>query len=40
MDGSTWMAASSVDNITIKAGEEVRVVEVRGAKLIVEREGL
>ena len=40
MDGSTWMAASSVDNITIKAGEEVKVVEVRGAKLIVEREGL
>ncbi len=40
MDGSTWLAASNVDNIVIKAGEEVKVVEVRGAKLIVEREGL
>ncbi len=40
MDGSTWIAASSVDNIVIKAGEEVKVVEVRGAKLIVEREVL
>lgn len=40
MDGSTWLAASSIDNIVIKAGEEVKVVEVRGAKLIVEREGL
>ena len=38
MDGSTWIAASSVDNIVINAGEEVKVVEVRGAKLIVERE--
>ena len=40
MDGSTWLAASSVDNIVIPAGEEVVVVEVRGVKLIVEREGL
>ena len=40
MDGSTWLAASNIDNIVIKAGEEVKVVEVRGAKLIVEREGL
>ncbi len=40
MDGSTWLAVSTVDNIVIPAGEEVRVVEVRGAKLIVEREGL
>ncbi len=40
MDGSTWIAASSGDNIGIKAGEEVKVVEVRGAKLIVEREVL
>ena len=40
MDGSTWLAASTVDNIVIPAGEEVRVVEVRGVKLIVEREGL
>ncbi len=38
MDGSTWLAASSMDNIIIHAGEEVKVVEVRGAKLIVERE--
>ena len=40
MDGSTWLAASSMDNIIIHAGEEVKVVEVRGAKLIVEREVL
>jgi len=40
MDGSTWLAVSSTDNIVIKAGEEVKVVEVRGAKLIVEREDL
>ncbi|MCR5671389.1 MAG: NfeD family protein [Butyrivibrio sp.] len=38
MDGSTWLAASSIDNVIIHAGEEVKVVEVRGAKLIVERE--
>ena len=38
MDGSTWLAASSVDNIVIRKGEEVRVIEVSGAKLIVERE--
>ncbi len=38
MDGSTWLALSSMDNIVIRAGEEVKVVEVRGAKLIVERE--
>ncbi len=37
MDGSTWLALSSMDNIMIHAGEEVKVVEVRGAKLIVER---
>ncbi len=36
MDGSTWLALSSMDSIVIRAGEEVRVVEVRGAKLIVE----
>ena len=40
MDGSTWIAASSMDNIIIHAGEEVRVVAVSGVKLIVEREGL
>ena len=38
MDGSTWLAVSSVDNIVIPAGSEVKVVEVKGAKLIVERE--
>ena len=38
MDGSTWLAVSSVDNIVIPAGCEVKVVEVKGAKLIVERE--
>ena len=37
MDGSTWLAQSSVDEIVINAGEEVRVVKVVGAKLIVER---
>ena len=40
MDGSTWIAVSSMDNIIIRAGETVKVVEVRGAKLIVEREGV
>ncbi len=40
MDGSTWLALSSMDNVVIHAGEEVKVVEVRGAKLIVEREGI
>ena len=38
MDGSTWLAASSIDEVTIFAGEAVRVVRVQGAKLIVERE--
>ncbi len=38
MDGSTWIAASSMDNVIIHQGEEVRVVEVQGVKLIVERE--
>ena len=40
MDGSTWLAVSSVDNIVIPAGTEVKVVEVKGAKLIVEREDI
>ncbi len=40
MDGSTWLAVSSVDNIVIPAGSEVKVVEVKGAKLIVEREDI
>ncbi len=38
MDGTTWLAVSSVDNVCIHAGEEVRVVAVKGVKLIVERE--
>ncbi len=37
MDGSTWLATSSIDEVVIKAGEEVRVVRVSGAKLIVEK---
>ena len=37
MDGSTWLAASSIDEVVINAGEEVRVVRVSGAKLIVEK---
>ena len=36
MDGSTWLAVSSVDNIVIPEGSEVKGVEVKGAKLIVE----
>lgn len=40
MDGSTWLAVSSVDNIVIPAGTKVKVVEVKGAKLIVEREDI
>jgi membrane protein implicated in regulation of membrane protease activity len=40
MDGSTWIAASSIDNVIIHQGEEVKVVEVQGVKLIVEREGI
>ncbi len=38
MDGSTWIAASSMDNVIIHQGEEVKVVDVQGVKLIVERE--
>ncbi|WP_022778724.1 NfeD family protein [Butyrivibrio sp. AE3009] len=40
MDGTTWMAASTIDNIIIPEGTTVRVVKVSGAKLIVEREDL
>ena len=40
MDGSTWLAVSSVDNIVIPEGSEVKVVEVKGAKLIVELESM
>ncbi len=40
MDGSTWLAVSSVDNIVIPEGAIVRVVKVSGAKLIVEREDM
>lgn len=39
MDGSTWLAASSIDEVVIPAGAEVTVVKVTGAKLIVERAG-
>jgi membrane protein implicated in regulation of membrane protease activity len=37
MDGSTWIAKSSDDNIIIGAGEEVEVVSVSGVKLIVKK---
>ena len=37
MEGSTWLAASSDDEVTIPAGTEVVVVKVVGAKLIVEK---
>lgn len=37
MDGSTWLAVSTDDNVTIHAGEEVVITKVVGAKLIVER---
>ena len=37
MDGTTWLAQSSNDNIVIEKGEEVTVVKVTGAKLIVEK---
>ena len=40
MDGSTWLAASTIDNIIIPEGTTVRVVKVVGAKLIVEREDM
>lgn len=38
MDGSTWLASSTIDNVIIHEGEEVVVREIRGARLIVERE--
>ncbi|MCR5556469.1 MAG: NfeD family protein [Butyrivibrio sp.] len=37
MEGSTWLAASSNDEVTIPAGTEVVVVKVVGAKLIVDK---
>ena len=37
MDGSTWIAKSSDDNVIIGAGEEVEIVSVSGAKLIVKK---
>lgn len=40
MDGTTWLAVSTIDNLVIPAGTPVRVVKVSGAKLIVEREDL
>ena len=36
LDGSTWIAVSSDDSI-IAAGEEIEVVKVEGAKLIVKK---
>ena len=36
LDGSTWIAVSSDDSI-IAAGEEIVVVKVEGAKLIVKK---
>ncbi|WP_026651892.1 NfeD family protein [Butyrivibrio proteoclasticus] len=40
MDGTTWRAVSTVDNIVIRKDELVRIVKVSGAKVIVEREGM
>lgn len=37
MEGSTWLAASSNDEVIIPAGTEVVVVKVVGAKLIVDK---
>ena len=37
MDGSTWLALSSDDNVVIRAGEEIEVVKVSGAKLVVKK---
>jgi membrane protein implicated in regulation of membrane protease activity len=36
MDGTTWLA-KSVDDSVIATGEEIKVVKVEGAKLIVEK---
>ena len=38
MDGSTWLASAVRDDDIIHEGEEVVVRQVRGARLIVERE--
>ena len=38
-EGSIWLARSSSDQVIIRAGEKVRVVNVVGNNLIVEREG-
>lgn len=40
MDGTTWRAVSTMDNIVIRKDELVRIVKVSGAKVIVEREGM
>lgn len=37
VDGQIWTARTSVDDVYIKEGEEVKILEVRGVKLIVER---
>ena len=36
MDGSTWIAVSA-DGSAIKTGEEVKIVRIDGAKLVVEK---
>ncbi len=38
-EGSTWLAATESDEEKIAAGEEVEVVKVKGAKLIVRKVG-
>lgn len=37
VDGQVWTARTAIDDVLIKEGEEVRVLEVKGVKLIVER---
>lgn len=39
LNGQTWTARSSDDNIEIKKGEVVTVLSIAGVKLIVERKG-
>ncbi|SHH16613.1 NfeD family protein [Thermosipho atlanticus] len=38
VNGDTWRAYSQKDDIKIKKGEHVKVLQVEGAHLIVERE--
>lgn len=37
IDGSTWLASSDIDAVTIGKGEEVEVIKVVGARVIVKR---